>query len=93
MSLINKENQNAIVLWAFMGLVTVIGSLVAWNARTYVEDIAADVYKEQGLPPSETKERLTKIEGKLSSLDGDIGEVREQAKEIRQDVRALIQSL
>ncbi len=86
MSLINKENVNAVGVWAFIGLVSVIGMLAALNARNYVEDIAAEVYKEQGLPPSETKARLTTIEAKLDNVQGDVSEVRE-------DIRALIQSL
>ena len=86
MSLLNKENANAIAIWVFIGLVTIIGGLAALNARNYVEDIAAEVYKEQGLPPSETKQRLTEIETKLAGVEGDVSEVRE-------DIRALIQAL
>lgn len=86
MSLLNKENGNAIAVWAFIGLLTIIGGLAALNARNYVENIAAEVYKAQGLPPSETKERLVAIETKLADVEGDVGEVRE-------DIRALIQAL
>lgn len=91
-SLVNNVKEN-VVIWAIMGLLGVVVTLAGLNARSYIEDIAAEVYKEQGLPPSETKQRLTKIEGKLGSIEGDVGEVRGSVKEVRQDIRALIQSL
>lgn len=92
-SLENDDNKKAMVQWAIIGLLGAVVTLAGLNARSYIEGIAAEVYKEQGLPPSETKQRLTTIEGKLGAIEGDVGEVRGSVKEVRQDIRALIQSL
>jgi len=85
-NVIEREGKSVIVQWAILGLLAAVATLAGLNARSYIEGIAAEVYKEQGLPPSETKQRLTKIESKLENVEGDVGEVR-------QDIRALIQSL
>ena len=89
MSLINKENANSVVIWAFIGLVTIIGGLALLNANSYVSGIAAMVYQNQGIPQSDIadiKEDLIELDTKLQNVEGNVGEIRE-------DFRTLINKL
>jgi hypothetical protein len=81
-----KENLPAVIVTVFIAMATLIGTLAALNARNFIEGIAAEVYAEQGLEPSTIKGQLIALETKLENVEGDVGEVR-------QDIRALIQSL
>ncbi len=80
------DNKQAIVQWVITALLVAVVGLAGLNARSYVEGIAAEVYAENGLPPSETKARLVEIETKLAGVEGNVSEIRE-------DIRTLIDRL
>ena len=80
------ENKQVIVQWVIIGLLSLVATLSGLYAKSYIEGIAAETYKAQGLQPTELKERLASIEAKLQNVEGDVTEVRK-------DIRTLIQSL
>jgi hypothetical protein len=82
----SRETKLGLVQWAIIGLLTVVATLAAFNARSYIEGIAADVYANQGLKPSEVRSKLVEMETKLENVEDNIGEVRD-------DLRVLINRL
>ena len=81
-----KENKQAIIQYLLTGLIGAVVILAGFNAKSYIEGIAAETYKNQGLEPTEMKEKLAAIEAKLEGINGRVDDVRA-------DIRTLIQSL
>lgn len=81
--------KDKVVEWAVIGVLTVIIGWLWWSADRYIDERAASVYSNKGIP----QETITEIKTTLASIDAHLVAGDKDRAEIRQDIRQMIEIL